>query len=139
MALTRKQKRERMLQKREAHMAGDGVYIYQNITGADLMLPRPTKSGRRTVGPREKFIGDSYYKTMKEVACLQEVQAPMQPQQEQQLLTEVPPTVTHDGKVEYVQKQPEQKPLTEDEKKKLEKQQDVLLTESPLDGIRIMR
>jgi hypothetical protein len=141
MALTRKQKRERMLQKRDAHMAGDGLYIFQNITGADLMLPRPTKAGRRTVGPREKFIGDSYYKQMKEVVCLQEVQAPMETaNQEQKLLTEVPPTVTHEGKVEYVQKQPGQKPLTEDKKKdNKNEQEDVLLTESPLEGIRIMR
>ena len=138
MALTRKQRRERMLQKRNAQMSGEGVYIFQNITGADLMLPRPTKSGRKMVGPREKFIGDSYYKTLKEVACLQEVQPAMS---EQKLITEVPPQFTHEGKVEYVQQgqQPDLKPLTEDEKKKKEEQPSVLLTESPLDGIRIMR
>jgi len=144
-SLTRKQKRERMLARRDTRMAGEGLYIFQNITGADLILPRPTKSGRRTVGPREKFIGDSYYKQMKEVVCLQEIEAPTQevkpPMPEQQLLTEVPPTITHEGKVEYVQKQPDQKPLTEDEKKKQDgiSQPDILLTESPLEGIRIMR
>jgi hypothetical protein len=140
MAFTRKQKRERMLQKRDTKMQGEGLYIFQNITGADLMLPRPTKSGRRTVGPREKFIGDSYYKTMKEVACIQEVQSDMPTQQpEQKLLTEVPPTVTHDGKVEYVQVQPGVKPLNENEKKKQGVPEDVLLIEQPLEGIRIMR
>jgi len=134
-----------MLAKRDAAMAGDGMYIYQNITGAHLILPRPTKAGRRSVGPREKFVGDSYYKMMKELACLQEVTAPIQeqevnaPMQEQKLIIEQPPTVTHEGQVEYVQKQPDQKPLTEDEKKKQEKQEDILLTESPLEGIRIMR
>jgi len=136
MAMTRQQKREKMIQKRAAATYGDGLYIYQNITGADLMLSRPTKAGRRTVGPREKFIGDSYYKNMKEVVCLQEVQAPMQ---EQKLITEVPPLVTHDGQVEYVQTQPEDKPLTEEDKQRQAKNPDVLLTEAPLDGIRIMR
>jgi hypothetical protein len=139
MAHTRKQRRERMLEKRDARMHGEGLYIFQNITGADLMLPRPTKAGRRTVGPREKFIGDSYYKTMKDVACLQEVQSEMTTsnQQEQTLLTEVPPTVTHNGKVEYIQKQPGIKPINENEKNKVPV--DVLLTEQPLEGIRIMR
>lgn len=142
MGLTRKQKRERMLKKRDTNMQGEGLYIFQNITGADLMLPRPTKAGRRTVGPREKFIGDSYYKTMKDVVCLQEVQSDMPTlnQPEQKLLTEVPPTVTHEGKVEYVQKQPGVKPLNENDKKKPgATPQDVLLTEQPLEGIRIMR
>lgn len=142
MALTRKQRRERKLQKRDNSMYGEGQYIFQNITGADLMLPRPTKAGRRTVGPREKFIGDSYYKTMKEVVCLQEVQPemPAQPQPEQVLLTEVPPVHTHEGKVEFVQQKPGVKPLNENDKKKLGQEvQDVLLNEAPLDGIRIMR
>lgn len=142
MAITRKQKRERMLQKRETQMHGDGLYIFQNITGADLMLPRPTKSGRRTVGPREKFMGDSYYKTMKDVICLQEVQSemPTPNQSEQKLLTEVPPIVTHEGKVEYVQAQPNVKPLNENEKKKQQvAPSEVLLTEQPLEGVRIMR
>lgn len=143
MALTRKQKRERMLQKRDNQMQGEGLFIYQNITGADLMLPRPTKAGRKTVGPREKFIGDSYYKTMKEVVCIQtiqEIESNMPTQQEQKLITEVPPTVTHEGKVEFVQTQPGVKPLNEDTKKKQGVPEgEVLLTESPLDGIRIMR
>lgn len=130
-----------MLQKREANLHGEGMFVFQNITGADLMLPRPTKSGRRIVGPREKFIGDSYYKTMKDIVCLQEVQSEMPAlnQPEQKLLTEVPPTISHDGKVEYVQKQPGITPLNENDKKKQAVIRDVLLTEEPLEGIRIMR
>lgn len=121
-------------------MAGDGLYIYQNITGADLLLPRPTKAGRLSVGPREKFVGDSYYKMMREVICLQEVQAPMsQTPPEEQLLTEVPPIVTHEGKVEYVKQPVKATPINEEEKKMQQPQPDVLLTETPLEGIRIMR
>ncbi len=137
----KKQRRERMLQKRDKQMQGEGLFIFQNITGADLMLPRPTKSGRRTVGPREKFIGDSYYKTMKDVVCLQEVQSemPTQNQLEQKLLTEIPPIITHNGKVEYVEKQPGVNPLNENDKKKVSIPENVLLTEQPLEGIRIMR
>jgi hypothetical protein len=138
MGLTRKLKRERMLKKKEVLMAGEGLFIYQNITGADLMLPRPTKSGRRTVGPREKFMGDSYYKTLKDVVCLQEI-TPNMP--EQKLITEQPPTITHEGKVEYVEKKPDEKPMNEEKKKQEQHQppEQVLLTELPLEGIRIMR
>lgn len=133
MAITRQQRREKMKAKAQAAMHGEGLYIYQNITNSELHLPRPTKSGRRTVGPREKFMGDSYYKSLKDVLCLQEIESPMS-QQQQVLLTEVPPTVTTQGTVEVVVASPA-KPLNEQEGQ----QPDVLLTEAPLEGVRILR
>ncbi len=131
-----RQRRDQRRAKAQASMAGEGMYIYQNITNSDIYLPRPTHAGRRMVGPREKFIGDSYYKNIKELMCLQEVIAPMQ---EQKLLTEVPPVVTNHGQVEYVVQQPgkplnEANPLSEEEEKK-----DKLLVEQPLEGVRILR
>ncbi len=133
MAITRQQRREKMKAKAQAAMHGEGLYIYQNITNSELHLPRPTKSGRRTVGPREKFMGDSYYKSLKDVLCLQEIESPMS-QQQQVLLTEVPPTVTTQGTVEVVVASPA-KPVNEQEGQ----QPDVLLTEAPLEGVRILR
>lgn len=132
----RNERREKMLQKRAASLHGEGQYVFQNITGAELLLSRPTMSGRTRVGPREKFIGDSYYKSMKEVTCLQEVQ----PVQEQKLLTEIPPAFTNEGQVEYVQQPAAAKPLTEtDRGGDKEPAEDVLLNEAKREGIRIMR
>lgn len=43
-------------------LAGHGLFVYKNPsrTGT-LTLPKPTASGRRTVGPGEEFQGDSYF------------------------------------------------------------------------------
>ena len=43
-------------------LAGHGLFVYKNPsrTGT-LTLPKPTSSGRRTVGPGEEFQGDSYF------------------------------------------------------------------------------
>lgn len=133
MGTTRKERREKMKAKARAAMHGDGLYIYQNITNSELHLPRPTKAGRRSVGPREKFLGDSYYKTLKDVICLQEIESPMK--QEQMLLTEVPPTVTTHGTVEYVAAAPSVTLVEEEDRE----DKPVLLTEAPLDGVRILR
>lgn len=130
-----------MKAKAEQANFGDGMYIFQNITNSDLFLARPTKAGRRMIGPRQKFIGDSYYKNTKDIICLQEVEKPMS-EQKQVLLTEVPPTVTTQGTVEYIQNNPELKPLNEELEE--EKTKEILLNESPVaavkvDGVRIMR
>jgi hypothetical protein len=122
-----------MKAKAQAAMHGEGLYIYQNITNSELRLPRPTRSGRLSVGPREKFMGDSYYKSLKDVICLQEIESPMS-QQPQILLNEVPPTVTTQGTIEVVVAGPA-KPLNEQEGQ----QPEVLLTEAPLEGVRILR
>jgi hypothetical protein len=136
MGPLRKHRRERQKEKAQRALAGEGLYIYQNLTAAELILPRPTRSGRRSVGPREKFMGDSLYKTMREVACLQEVEAPMP--NDQLLITEIPPAVTATGTVEYVVQPSGQKPISED--KDAEKvTEDVLLNETPLEGVRILR
>lgn len=131
-----------MVAKAAAANFGDGMYIFQNITNSDLFLSRPTKAGRRMIGPRQKFVGDSYYKNMKDIICLQEVEKPMS-EQKQVLLTEVPPTVTTQGAVEYVQNDPELKPINE-ELEDEQKPKEILLNESPVaavkvDGVRIMR
>lgn len=137
----RKMKRDKMLAKAAASSFGDGLYLFQNLTNSDYFLPRPTKAGRKMVGPRQKFIGDSYYKKLKDIVCLQEIEKPMS---EQKLLTEVPPTVTTQGQVEYVQADPELKPLNEEEEGVKEEPKEILLNEAPVgvvkvEGVRIMR
>jgi hypothetical protein len=70
-------------QKRLKKMQGEGLYIYQNITGAEIFLPKPTHTGRLRVGPREKFEGDSYFKCIRELMCIQEVIPTTDQKQEQ--------------------------------------------------------
>ena len=47
--------------ERREEPIGTGWYKYQNITGADLLLPRPLINGRMMVGVNGTFEADSYY------------------------------------------------------------------------------
>lgn len=129
--------REQQLEQKKKALEGTGEYIFQNNTKADLYLPRPTKTGRRVIrhdpksGKGEMFIGDSYYFQMvktHELKFIREVNMP-----QEKLITEVPPTVTHEGTVEYV-RQTSDGNLNEEKTK----EQEVLLTEDPLDGITLL-
>jgi len=125
-------KYERMEHRRvilENRLKGTGKYLYQNNTSGDLELPKVTESGRKTVRHKEKFIGDSYFMYMvpRELILLEN----LEPMPTNKLITEQPPTVTHQGKVEYVQ--PEQTKLNENGPDG--KNPDVLLTEDPVGGI----
>ena len=52
-------------------MSGEGVFIYENNTDADLSLPKPSIEGFTKVGPRRRFKGDSYFMTLvKTPVCL---------------------------------------------------------------------
>jgi hypothetical protein len=52
-------------------MAGEGVFIYENNTDADLSLPKPSIEGFTKVGPRRRFKGDSYFMSLvKTPICL---------------------------------------------------------------------
>ena len=52
-------------------MSGEGVFIYENNTDADLSLPKPSIEGFTKVGPRRRFKGDSYFMTLvKTPICL---------------------------------------------------------------------
>lgn len=108
----------------QSTLKGEGLYLFENNTKGDLFLPKPTESGLRLVPKGKQFIGDNYYFCMlktNELKLIQEIQSP------KQLLTEQPPTVTNQGPVEFVQYREQQT-----------SNQDVLLNESPTDGIKIM-
>ena len=55
------EKKEVRAQMIENALHGEGMYLYRNNTNADLTLPRPTKSGIRSVGKGKEFQGDNYY------------------------------------------------------------------------------
>lgn len=116
---------EKNFAKRQNSLAaGQGQYIFENNTKGDLILSRPTSTGRKEVGMKEQFLGDNYYFYMVktgELKLIKEVNAPAQPT----LITEIPPAVTNVGPVEVK--------MTERKFK-----EETLLTESPIDGITVI-
>lgn len=118
---------EKNFQKRQAVIKGEGQYIFENNTRGDLILPHTTSAGRKLVEKGQQFIGDNYFFSMVrtgDLKLIREVTPPKVPQE--QLLTEVPPTVTPVGPVEYHVK-------TKNAAK------EVLLTESPLGEIAVIK
>lgn len=121
----------REAQKAKLNQKGEGLYIFENNTKGDLFLPRPTHTGRRFIPKGQQFLGDNYYFSMipRELKLIKEVSPP-----QEKLITEQPPTVTNTGPVEYVKS-----PLPDLNEENGTGQVDVLLTESPLDGIKVMK
>jgi hypothetical protein len=139
------EKKEVRAEAIQSALAGAGMYLFRNNTNADLTLPRPTKSGLRSVGPKQEFQGDNYYMQFVKTGLLRlvkEIQSPVQPVAsevivEQKLILDQPETVTHQGKVEHVvvgnqPGVPAQK-LNEQKAKGLPLP-DVLINESPVEG-----
>jgi len=139
MMLTRKREIHelRKLAAKNAQM-GKGQYIFENNTKGDLLLPRSIKisgvtTSRLPVGGQ--FTGDSYFFQLvpKELKFIEEIK---EQSMEQKLITEQPPTFTKQGQVEHIL---EDKAKKLNEIKEDKKPEDpVLLTEHPLDGVKIL-
>lgn len=81
-------------------LAGSGLYVYKNPsrTGT-ITLPKPTPSGRRTIGPLEEFQGDSYFMSLVALGDLMKVRTITTPEQEKAVaeakaLAALPPVKT---------------------------------------------
>lgn len=132
----------------EKSLQGEGLYLYENNTNADMTLPKPTKSGLRSVGPRQQFQGDNYYMSMVKVGHLRlikELQSPQQQavneavtneeltmssQEPEKLILDQPETITEHGQVEHVQSPSQIQSLNEGDN---QPKKDVLINESPVD------
>lgn len=132
------EKKEVQKQALAAAMHGEGLYLYENNTKADLTLPRPTKSGTRLLSPKARFQGDNYYMQMVRQGFLKLIEVLQTPEQQNQILKEEsdmeeklildqPDIITEKGKVEHVVTSPNQQ-INESGSNK---QQEVLLNESP--------
>lgn len=122
--------RQELLEKK---LAGDGKrFKYRNNTPGDLGLPKPAEDGRTGVSKGGEFIGDGYFLSMVP-QCLVIVEDLNM--KENKLITEQPPVVTNEGKVEYVQQQQKKQKFNEN---KPNKQEDTLLTEDPVGGVVIL-
>lgn len=150
------ERKQHQTERLKKALEGHGMYLFENNSSADLTLPRPTKSGRRVIGPREQFQGDDYYMSMVRSNFLRLIEVIQTPQQEEQaeqallqkqeeavnqpekLILDQPDVITEQGKVEHVAAQqplgqPPQQPLNEGPGQP-QKQPDVLINESPCDG-----
>ena len=157
--LNRYERREMQAEKLKQDMGGSGVYIYENNTDGDLKLPKPTESGIRTVGPRKRFQGDSYFMSwvghpMNLLKYIETVVPKMTPEekkaheklleenalntQQKQLILDQPDTITTAGKIERVVVSPDAKPLNDTTNPVVKQITDVLLNEDPLDGVEII-
>lgn len=71
------------------------LYMYQNITTFDVILPRATNSGRKIITGREKFVGGEWYKQVPELMCLNEIFTPetQESKKEENLASKTPDAV----------------------------------------------
>tara|TARA_Y100000034_G_scaffold121593_1_gene165982 strand:+ start:845 stop:1315 length:471 start_codon:yes stop_codon:yes gene_type:complete len=152
MRLNKYEAKEYRAARMEQVLSGKGLYIYENNSDGDLILPRPTASGMRAVPARQQFQGDDYYMQMVKTNQLRLIKQLVSPQEQEmaeqkklnegtvaqdQLLLDQPATFTNEGQVEFVAPQAGLPPLTEQVPPTVVEGQDVLLTEEPLDGLEI--
>jgi hypothetical protein len=157
--LNRYERREMHAEKLKNNMSGTGIYVYENNSDGDLRLPKATASGIKTVGPRKRFQGDSYFMNWvgspMNLLKLVEVIVPkdniyakkVEPEEslqentmtnENQLLLDQPDTITNQGKVERVVVKPTLQPINDNAQPKEHPATEVLLTEDPVDGVTII-
>src|SRR4051812_2500640 len=81
---------------------GEGIYLFENRTNADLTLPRPTKSGIKMVRAKQQFHGDSYYLDLMRSGFLKLVKVIQQNEakvEDEKLILDQPDVITEQGKV----------------------------------------
>lgn len=141
----RKKKRKKNLINKKEY---GGVYVYENRTNSDVLLPKPTDSGVSILSPNERFEGNNYYLDLVRppISLLKLVQVKQQykpenkerikPMSEEKLILDQPDVITNEGKVEQIVSSPQQE-LNETEGQE-EQKPDVLLNEGPIDGVEII-
>lgn len=148
--LTRQEKRTMQKEKLQNSLCGTGSFIFENNTDGDLNLPKATKCGLRNIGPRKRFEGDSYYmkwvgSPMNLLKLIEEIKEVI-PQtlekenvmkEEKKLILDQPDTVNNQGKIEHVVADAPQQNLNDNTDPE-QKNQDILLNESPVDGVEII-
>lgn len=141
--LSKQEKREANKLKIKNNLEGTGIYIYENISGGDLFLTKPANNGVKNINPQKRFESDSYYmkwvgpplNLLRLVEIKELEKTGENDMNEKKLILDQPDTVTNQGKVEHVIVNPN-KQLNDSTQN--EEQPEVLLNESPLDGVEII-
>ena len=155
----RYERRQMHAVKLASDMGGTGIYVFENNTDGDLKLPKATVGGLKTVGPRKRFQGDSYFlkwvgSLMNLLRLIEEIVPKMTTQEisdkiagkelkennvaNEKLILDQPDTITNKGKIEHVVGDGSMKPIN-DSNNPGKAASDVLLTENPLDGVSIIK
>ena len=126
--------------KVKAYQEGKGSFIYKNNTPGTLILPKISADGKSSVEKNETWTGDDYYMNMVPAEAIlleiiQEKEAKMENVNEEKLILDQPETVTTEGVVERVVVS--DLPLNENDPQN-DKTKEVLINESPLDGVKII-
>jgi len=154
MNVSKYERQELRAAKLEKALNGQGLYVYENNSGGDLMLPKATASGLTKVAKGQQFQGDDYFMSMVKTNDLKLVKTLVTPEQEmkikmeqlerekeQKLLLDQPDKIKGVGKVEYVV--PTETPLNEAPApakpvEVAEESEEKLLVEDPIDGVDII-
>jgi len=138
---------ERVQNKKEMldyYQKGSGLYLFRNRSDvASLELPKLSSDGKRWVGPKETWEGDSYFLSMipKEASLVKTILEPKTENKEENMETKLildqPDQVTTAGKVEHKVAQGDL-PLNETTPQDTN-EKERLLTEDPLAGVTIIR
>ena len=144
MKLNKYEMREIRAAKLKESLHGEGLYLYENNTEGDMMLPKPTASGLNKVGPRGQFQGDNYYMSLVRSNQCKLIKELVSPEQEkamkekrEKLLLDQPDIITEQGKIEYVVEDDQVQPINETDDGE-GSQPEVLLNEDPIDGVDII-
>lgn len=138
--LTKQQARDVQRKIIKETLKCDGIYLFVNNTKGDLMLPKPTHKGIKSVTRGQTFEGDGYFKCLlktHDVKLVKVIELAANEKDnsmtEQKLILDQPEQFTNKGKIEHVLPSPIKKlnetPTREENK---------LLTEDPMVGIEII-
>lgn len=139
------QLRIKELQKREEDYNDEVYYIFLNHRRAELKLPKKSICGKKAVQPGETFKGDEYFMAFAkigEVRLVETIHPPIKKLNEstgdkmEKLILDQPDSFTREGKTESVAKPTPVKVINDSNSNQ---DNDVLLTENPMEGIEILK
>ena len=127
----------------EHKLSGKGEYIYRNNTKGTLDLPKDSLDGVKRVPLNGEWRGDDYFMHLVKKNEARLVRTISQENKEnnmnEKLIVDQPDTVTTEGTVEQVVVEKSKEVLAEGNPSDTVKtNEDVLLTEDPVDGIEII-
>lgn len=142
--ITKKEKKQINTNTRQNNLNGTGVYIFQNITNGDFMLPKRSMEGKNLVRAKEQFKGDSYFmrfigppnNLLKMIRRIEETKTEVNTMTDNKLILDQPDQITSEGKIEHVVADTKKAIIKENDANK--NQENVLINESPVDGLEII-
>jgi hypothetical protein len=145
--IERMQERLARAHQRPSDFEDQITYIFENHRNADFSLPKKSIDGKKLIPPKGRFHGDEYFITFVKTGDLRladTIHPKPKPIIEstganmEKLILDQPEKFTHEGKTEHVVA-PQKKVVLNDNNQSNKINEDVLLVESPMDGIDIIK